>query len=75
MKTRNLLILIVLAILMSCTSKPKNPIEGTWNLVSFKFTFPDSTFLVGSKVYKAKQFLDKNHDEKSNELVPLLICF
>jgi hypothetical protein len=45
MKTPNLLILFVLAILMSCTSKPKNPIEGTWNLVSFKMTFPDSTFM------------------------------
>ena len=31
MKTQNLLFLIVLAILMSCASKPKNPIEGTWN--------------------------------------------
>lgn len=44
MKTQNLLFLLVLAILMSCTSKPKNPIEGTWNLVSFKWTFPDSSF-------------------------------
>ena len=45
MKTQNLLILIVFAILMSCASNPINPIEGTWNLVSFKWTFPDSTFL------------------------------
>jgi len=45
MKTLNLLTVIVLAILMSCASKPKNPIEGTWNLVYFKFIFPDSTFL------------------------------
>lgn len=45
MKAQNLLILIVLAILMSCKGNPKNPIEGTWNLVYFKWTFPDSAFL------------------------------
>jgi hypothetical protein len=44
MKTQNLLILIALAILISCTSKSKSPIEGSWSIVSYKWTLPDSTF-------------------------------
>jgi hypothetical protein len=45
MKAKNILVLIFLVALMSCSTKTKNPLEGTWNLVHFKWTFPDSSFL------------------------------
>lgn len=45
MKTKGLLFLILLVALFSCTRRPKNPLEGTWNLVHCKWTYPDSSFL------------------------------
>jgi hypothetical protein len=45
MKTQTFIYLFVLAIFIGCTSKQKNPMEGSWKLAYFKWTFPDSTYL------------------------------
>ena len=31
--------------LLGCTGEIKNPIEGSWDLIYFRWTYPDSSFL------------------------------
>ncbi|MEN8119249.1 MAG: hypothetical protein ABFS35_02840 [Bacteroidota bacterium] len=45
MKTQKIIIVVLSAFLLSCNSVDKNPLEGTWKLIEFKFTFPDSTVI------------------------------
>ena len=43
MKTRILSILVGAIMLTACTDAAENQIQGTWNLVYFKWIYPDST--------------------------------
>jgi len=45
MKTKLILFLMISIFFLSCSQKQPNPIEGTWNLIQLKWTFPDSTIL------------------------------
>jgi hypothetical protein len=42
MKPQKLLIAGMFLLLLACTATDKDPIEGSWKLVSFKWSFPDS---------------------------------
>jgi len=44
MKPQILSILVGAILLLSCTHATKNQIQGTWNMVYFKWNFADSTF-------------------------------
>jgi len=44
MKTQILSILVGATLLLSCAHATRNQIQGTWNLVYFKWNYSDSTF-------------------------------
>ncbi|MBZ4033318.1 hypothetical protein K6T82_00965 [Flavobacterium sp. 17A] len=66
-------ILVLIIGLTSCTSEKKNPIEGTWRLISAETTEKDSTFSTFNsktkmiKIINDTHFAFLNHDLKNGK--------
>lgn len=66
-------ILVLIIGLTSCTSEKKNPIEGTWRLISAETTEKDSTFSTFNsktkmiKIINDSHFAFLNHDLKNGK--------
>ncbi|WP_289662288.1 hypothetical protein [Flavobacterium panacagri] len=54
-------ILILIITLTSCNSEKKNPIEGTWRLISAETTEKDSTFSTFNKNAKMIKIINDSH--------------
>ncbi|HEY1196263.1 hypothetical protein [Flavobacterium sp.] len=66
-------ILVLIIGLTSCTSEKKNPIEGTWRLISAETTEKDTTFSTFNsktkmiKIINDSHFAFLNHDLKNGK--------
>ena len=54
-------ILFLIIIISSCNSEEKNPIEGTWRLISAETTEKDSTFSTFNKNTKMIKIINDSH--------------
>lgn len=54
-------ILVLIIMMTSCTSEKKNPIEGTWRLISAETTEKDSTFSTFNRKTKMIKIINDTH--------------
>ncbi|CAM3456754.1 hypothetical protein [Flavobacterium chungbukense] len=54
-------ILVLIITMTSCTSEKKNPIEGTWRLISAETTEKDSTFSTFNRKSKMIKIINDTH--------------
>ena len=60
-KAISILILILIITISACNSEKKNPIEGTWRLISAETTEKDSTFSTFNKNAKMIKIINDSH--------------
>jgi len=62
MKKHNLMFVFLLVFLFGCRPEKKNPIEGTWDLISAKYTRADTTIsMTKDKVNHGMKMIHDNH--------------
>lgn len=54
-------VLVIIITMSSCNSEKKNPIEGTWRLISAETTEKDSTFSTFNKNTKMIKIINDTH--------------
>jgi len=74
MKKTYYFLLAILLLLLSCETEKKNPVEGTWELISANWIFADTTQFPNSeydrevKIIGGKHFLFIRQDTTKNDL-------